>query len=347
MPFIVVMLPVSAVLFHFIPVTAAYSLWALVVLLFCFNIFKTSVRGPVVALMPDTVPGEFRSEANGVINTMGGLGLIVGTLGLTRLMERSQGLPFSIAGLFIIFAVLVLLLFVRERQASENAAEERTPLFKALRMAWSPKENGGDVSASRILIGLFLWFAAYEGVKPFLGLYMVDVMGVAESNAALAQGIAGISSVMTAIPVGYLAHKVGRRTCIRVCLCVLALILVAIPASGALALAGGLSQTGRFVMFLALMFAYGAFWMGVVVNSFPMLWQMASFANVGVYTGLYYTFNQGAAIFAPPVTGLVIDLWGYPGIFLLGGACMLAAWFVMGTVKSGEADSLPADVRGC
>ncbi|MDR2517574.1 MAG: MFS transporter [Spirochaetaceae bacterium] len=358
MPFIVVMLPVSAVLFHFIPVSAAASFWALVGLLFVFNIFKTSVRGPVVALMPDTVPGEFRSEANGVINTMGGLGLIVGTLVLTRLMTKNEGLPFTVAGLFILLAVIILLLFVRERiardpsgtleesaLAGKSAAEERLPLLKALKMAYSAKENGGDFSASRILISLFLWFTAYEGVKPFLGLYMVEVMGVADSNAALAQGVAGISSVMAAIPVGYLAHKVGRRTCIRFCLCVLAIILVLIPASGAFAIVGGLSARGRFILFLALMFCYGAFWMGVVVNSFPMLWQMANFGTVGVYTGLYYTFSQSAAILAPPITGAVIDLWDYPGIFILGGICMLAAWFVMGSVHSGEVNSAPADAR--
>jgi MFS family permease len=361
MPFIVVMLPISALLFHFIPVTAALSLGALIVLLFFFNIFKTSVRGPVVALMPDTVPGEFRSEANGVINTMGGLGLIVGTMGLTRLMTRSEGLPFTVASLFIVLAVVVLLLFVRERlpatqgtgqgtgQGDDDAGEERIPVFQSIKRAFSAKENGGDTSASRILISLFFWFTAYEGVKPFLGLYMVDALGVAESNAALAQGVAGISSVLAAIPAGYLAHRLGRRRYIRLCLCVLTAILILIPVSGALAIAGGLSQNGRFILFLALMFCYGAFWMGVVVNSFPMLWQMARFGNMGVYTGLYYTFSQSAAILAPPITGAVIDLSGYPGIFILGGVCMLAAFLVMRGVRAGEAgfgEAGSAPVRG-
>ncbi|MDR2142976.1 MAG: MFS transporter, partial [Treponema sp.] len=68
MPFIVVMLPVSAVLFCLIPPLAAFSLAALIAIIFFFNIFKTSVRGPVVALMPDTIPADYRSEANGIIN---------------------------------------------------------------------------------------------------------------------------------------------------------------------------------------------------------------------------------------------------------------------------------------
>ncbi|GHV82175.1 MFS transporter [Spirochaetia bacterium] len=345
MPFIVVMLPVSALLFHAIPVMAAISLWALIGIIFLFNIFKTSVRGPVVALMPDTVPGEFRSEANGVINTMGGIGLIVGTLALTRLMNRGEGLPFTVAGGCIILAVIILLLFVKERPeyrsktpgADASEAEEKVPMFKSIKIAFSAKDGEGKASVPRILLSLFFWFMAYEGVKPFLGLYLVEEVGVAESNAALAQGIAGISSVIMAIPAGYLAHKMGRRRYIRLCLILLTAVLLAIPVSGAIAVGRGFSLNGRLILFLILMFCYGAVWIGIVVNSFPMLWQMADSKTMGIYTGLYYTFSQSAAILAPPVTGAIIDLSGYPGIFIFGGICMLAAWWIMSGVSAGEA----------
>ena len=71
MPWIVTLLPLSAIAFALVPYAAEYSLLALVALLLVLNLFKQSARGPVVALMPDIVPGEFRSQANGVINTMG------------------------------------------------------------------------------------------------------------------------------------------------------------------------------------------------------------------------------------------------------------------------------------
>jgi MFS family permease len=333
MPFIIVMLPISAVLFHFIPFMAALSLWALIAILFFFNIFKTSVRGPIVALMPDTIPGDFRSEANGVINTMGGIGLIVSTLALTQLMNIREGLPFTIAGGCIIVATLILLLFVRERNP-ENAGEEpHIRVLDSIRLVFS----GGNSSVIRILLSLFFWFMAYEGVKPFLGLYLVEAVGVADSNAALAQGIAGISSVLLAIPTGYFAHRMGRRRYIRLSLALLTLVLFLIPVSGTIAVNCGVSLNGRLGIFLILMFLYGAVWIGIVVNSFPMLWQMAASNTMGIYTGLYYTFSQSAAILAPPITGAVIDLGGYPGIFVFGGLCMLIAWFIMSGVSTGEA----------
>jgi MFS family permease len=340
MPFIAVMLPISAVLFYLLPITAARSLWSLIILLFCFNIFKTSVRGPVVALMPDTIPGDFRSEANGVINMMGGVGAIIGTLVLAQLMKVNEGLPFTISGACIIAAVVVLLLFVREKLPEKTETENNVPVFQAVKMAFS---TGGS-SVTRILIALFLWFLGYEGVKPFLGLYMVEALGVAESNAALGQGLVGVASVAFAVPVGYFAHKMGRRRYIRFCLVVVTAILLLVPASTMFAKYLGMPSAGLLILCLALLFMFGAFWIGITVNSFPMLWQMATFGNIGIFTGLYYTFSQAAAIAAPPVTGLIIDLGGYQGIFVFGGLCMLAAWFVMSGVKAGEASTAEAVV---
>ncbi|MDR1930026.1 MAG: MFS transporter [Treponema sp.] len=344
MPFIVVMLPISALFFSLIPSMAALSLAALIGIIFIFNVFKTAVRGPVVALMPDTVPADYRSEANGIINMMGGFGLLVSTLFLARLMNINgflskgflvQGsLPFGLAGLCILAAVLVLLVFVREKTPGGDGGEKRVPVMASLKQVFSGESKN---SVGRILISLFFWFTAYEGIKPFLGLFLVEYVGVDEGSAALAQGAAGISSVILAVPSGYLAHKIGRKRFIRICLAVLAAILVLIPLSGLLT--GSLPLTGRLAVFLGLMFFYGIFWIGVVVNSFPMLWQMAGFDTMGVYTGLYYTFSQGAAILAPPVTGAVIDLAGYPGLFIFGGAAMLAAWFIMGGVRLGEAET--------
>jgi MFS family permease len=319
---------------------AAVSLWALILILFCFNIFKTSIRGPIVALMPDTIPADYRSEANGVINTMAGVGTIVGTLVLTRLMVIKESLPFTVTGICIIIAVLILLFFVRERtpDASEET-EERVPFFKSIKIVFASENTGGkkDYSVLLILLSLLFWFMAEQGVKPFLGLYMVNVIRVSESNAALAQGVAGIAGVIFAVFTGYLAHKIGRRRYIRICLVFLAVDLFLIPGVSVIVQKFSLSANTALILVLALMFLYGVFWIGVVVNSFPMVWQMATFGNIGVYTGLYYTFSQSASILAPPITGLVIDLSGYNGIFVFGGFCMLAAWCTMGGVKRGEA----------
>ncbi len=342
MPFIITALPLTALCFAFLPYAASASLGALVAVVFALNLFKQSARGPVVALMPDSIPGEFRSEANGVINTMGGIATIVGTIGLAQLMNvdivlpilgrTKDALPFPIAGLLVVVAAILVFAFVREKGRDAQATEKKVSLSAALRSIAGEK----DKSALFILLSLFFWFLGYQGVLPFIGKYSIDVLGTSKGSAALAAGMVGIAYALFAIPSGYIAHRLGRKRAIRASLLALALLLVVLflfgPLSSALGLAGG----ARIGLFLAFMFVFGAFWVTVITNSFPMLWQMASWGTVGVYTGLYYTFSQAAAIVAPPITGAIIDLAGYPGIFLFAAACMLMAFLLMGKVRRGE-----------
>jgi MFS family permease len=351
MPFIIVMLPASAVFFGLIPYAAGVSLAALIIILFMLNIFKTSVRGPVVALMPDTIPGEFRSEANGVINTMGGIGTILGTLVLAQLMNldivlpilgrTKDTLPFPVASLFVVLAVLILVSFVREKKHDATSAEDRVPVIQSIKAV----VNQADKSPFLILASIFLWFMAHEGVKPFLGLYARDALGASSGMMALPQGIAGIAYALAAIPMGYLAHRFGRRRVIRTSLTGLVAITALFAAFSLAGPSMGLTGAGMFFVFLGLMFVYGIFWGSVITNSFPMLWQMSTFGTIGIYTGLYYTFSQSASILAPPVTGLVIDItnlfkpapeYQYTGIFIFASLCMLGAFLVMAKVKRGE-----------
>lgn len=348
MPFIIVLLPLSALCFSLIPYAAARSLGAVLLVIFGLNLFKQSVRGPVVALMPDTIPGEFRSEANGIINTMGALGAIISTVGLARLMDldivlpvlgkTKDSLPFPIAGILVLLATLLVFAFVRERNRDGDAKAEKIPLVSSLRAIAGEK----DKSALWILLSLFFWFLGYQGLLPFIGKLSKEVLGVTSSGmAALPASAVAIAQTLFAIPSGFIAHRIGRRKAIRGSLVILAVILCA---AGLVAspLLSALGQGARFWTFLALMFAYGIFWITVITNSFPMLWQMATYGTIGVYTGLYYTFSQTAAITSPPFTGAIIDFIGYPGVFVFAAACMLVACFFMGKVTKGEPGEKPA-----
>lgn len=353
MPFIVTLLPLTSVFFGLIPYAAGISLAALIALVFALNLAKQGARGPVVALMPDIIPAQFRSEANGVINTMGGIASIVGTIGLARLMDvdmvlpiignTKDRLPFPIAGILVVVAVLFLFSMVKEknargegargaRGAAAGQAEEKPPILESFRSVASQK----DRSALYILVSLFLWFLGYQGVLPFIGKYSIDILKTSTGTAALAAGMVGIAYAIFAIPSGYVAHRRGRKRTIRTSLVALALLTLLLFFHDPLT--AGLGGTVRLFSFWGIMFCFGVFWVSVVTNSFPMLWQMASWGTMGVYTGLYYTASQGAAILAPLLTGAIIDIAGYRGIFLFCALCMTAAFLVMGKVTGGEAD---------
>ena len=351
MPYIITALPFSAIAFGIIPFTAISSLAALIVSIFMLNIFKQAARGPVVALMPDIIPGEYRSEANGVINTMGGIASIVGTIGLARLMDVAVNIPgkgpltnvlaYPTASILVCISTLLLFLFVKERNPEErskddgSATEESSgqpPIKTSLKMVF----GSDDKSAMIILISLLIWFIGYQGVLPFIGLYSQDILGTSEGSAALAAGMVAIAYALFAIPSGIVAHRLGRKTTIRFALICLGIILIVVYIHDPVTSALGLTPTLKKLTFWLLMFLFGMFWVAVITNSFPMLWQMASFKDIGIYTGLYYFFSQLASIIAPPITGGLIDLFGFRAIFLCAAICMITAFFVMGRVKGGE-----------
>lgn len=344
MPFIITLLPLSAFAFGLIPFAALSSLALLIILIFALNLFKQAVRGPVVALMPDMVPGEIRSEANGVINTMGGIAAIVGTIGLAQLMNVKVNLPgrgltdnilaFPLAGVLVIIAVILLFLFVKENKSAhyEQASKEKVPILKSLKQIFGEK----DKSAFFVLISLLFWFIGYQGVLPFVGKYSVEILKTSPGSAALAAGMVGVAYAIFAIPSGLIAHRHGRKRTIRVALIGLITVLVLIFVHSIIFTTEGISQNLRMIPFWILMFAFGSFWVTVITNSFPMLWQMADYTNMGIYTGLYYFFSQLASIIAPPITGGLIDIFGYGSLFLFAAVCMLVAFFLMSKVTRGE-----------
>ncbi|MCB5231191.1 MAG: MFS transporter [Candidatus Cloacimonetes bacterium] len=352
MPFIVVLLPLSGIAYSLIPFSALSSLALLVIVIFALNLFKQAVRGPVVALMPDIIPGEIRSEANGVINTMGGVATIVGTVGLARLMDVKLNLAkygptdnilaFPLAGVLVILATLLLFFFVKEGKQSveKEDAKEKVPILKSLKHIFGEKEK----SAFYILISLLFWFIGYQGVLPFVGKYSVEVLKTSSGSAALAAGMVGIAYAIFAIPSGLVAHRRGRKKTIRFSLTALIIILLLIFAHSLFVKSDTIGSLGRTLPFWALMFLFGMFWVSVITNSFPMLWQMAEYANIGIYTGLYYFFSQLASIVAPPITGALIDIFGYGSLFIFAALCMSVAFFLMAKVSRGEPQDDPQPV---
>ena len=345
MPFIITMLPLAAVAFGLIPIAALSSLWALIALIFVLNLAKQAVRGPVVALMPDMVPGDLRSEANGVINTMGGIATILGTILLARLMNVKITLPgfgsvdnvlaFPVASIFVIVAVVLLFIFVKEKNSKvrnddKQKEEKKEPILKSLKVVLGEKNK----SALYILISLLCWFIAYQGVLPFVGKYSVEVLGTSSGTASLAAGMVGIAYAIFAIPSGKFAHKHGRKKTIRGALLCLVIVLILVFLHGVLL--KGLPGTVKLITFWALLFCFGIFWVTIVTNSFPMLWQMSTFSTVGIYTGLYYFFSQAASIISPPLSGACIDIFGYPSLFIYAAIFMTIAYFTMSKVDRGE-----------
>src|SRR5450830_1285703 len=77
LPFILIGAPIAAVAFGLVPLATALPLFVActVTTILAMAFWRT----PVIALMPDVTPSIYRSQANGIINFMGGVGVVAGT----------------------------------------------------------------------------------------------------------------------------------------------------------------------------------------------------------------------------------------------------------------------------
>jgi MFS family permease len=352
MPFIISTMPVGAILFALIPWIPLWlgsgttSLVVFILVLVLMNICLATPRSPIIALMPDLVPSEERSPANGVINFMGGFGslLVYFVIGKTSTTNRPLG--FAIAAGCALVAVLVLFVSIKEpRDALDRKApqSERSD-FSLLRKLWTPRYR----SLLLICLAIFSWFIAYNAVETFYATYMrfegptvkalIAKLGTATPTdaAALAQldsvrqasessakfnfGVMSLAFMLLAIPAGFIGKAIGRRNTILVGLAgvIMMVLLLALNVAGAGVLA-------IFVM-------GGLSWALININSLPMVLDMGSLEMAGALTGVYYFSSQAGSIISPPLVGRIADLAGgtmsvmfpYAGIFfLLSAICML------------------------
>ncbi len=343
-PFILVGAPITAVAFGLIPIAAVLPLFVA-----CTSTLLLSAalwRTPVVALMPDITPSEFRSQANGIINFMGGVGTIIALQTGGMLYKMSPSFPFWLGSGLVLLAALIVYLFIEEPKEYETA-QEQPGMFASLKEVFSDPDKSG----LRILLAIFFWFIGFSAVETFFTLYAKNHLGLNEGDGATLLSVLPLFFVLAAIPSGYVAGKLGRKTTISIGLVILIIMLVLLYITPAEALLTGIAplplvgiplvEGGARMLTLAgvLLIFGGIGWAFININSLPMIVDLTSAARIGTFTGLYYLFSTLSAIVGPNMNGWAVQLTdgNYNIIMLIAPFFMLTALGLMMGVKKGEA----------
>ncbi len=343
-PFILIGAPISAVAFGLIPLAAVLPLFVA-----CTSTLLLSAamwRTPVIALMPDITPSQFRSQANGVINFMGGIGAIIALQTGGILYKMSPNFPFWLGSALVLLAALIVYLFIEEPKEYEQS-EVQPGLWASLREVFTDPDKSG----LRILLAIFSWFIGYSAVDTFFTLYAKNHLGLNEGDGATLLSVLPLFFVLFSIPSGLLAGKIGRRTTISIGLVTISVMLVLLYVTPADALLIGIAplplvgiplvEGGARMLTLAGVFLIiaGAAWAFVNINSLPMVVDLTNAARIGTFTGLYYLFSTFSAIIGPNLNGWAIQLTGnnFNIVMLIAPAFMLIALWLMLGVKRGEA----------
>jgi len=335
MPFILIGAPLGALAFGIIPVAAVLPLFVA-----CTSTLLLSMamwRTPVVALMPDITPSEYRSQANGIINFMGGIGAIISFLGGSALYKMNPAFPFWMGSALVIIAASLVFIFIKEpKQYGES--EKQPGMFESLKEVMADE----DKSALRLLLAIFFWFLGYTAIEAFFTLYAKNYLGLNEADGSRLLGHLSLIFVLFALVAGVVGSRIGRRLTISIGIVLMATLLAGmyvLPAATLTTVIGKVPVLGTIPIVSLFLMGAGAAWSLININSLPMVVDMTTTARVGTYTGLYYLFSTLSAIAGPNINGFLIQFTGnnYNSIMLVSPIFMaIALWLMLG-VKRGEA----------
>ncbi len=317
---------------------------AFVILLGLLLIAMGTYRSPAVALMPDVTPKPLRSRANAIINLMGAVGGII-YLAVAAVMypnSKVLGLDhvnyqplFIVVSAIMIVSIAVMFATIREPQlTAENQALE------AQHPEWNLAEDDGSGnevlpqnvrrSLMFLLASIALWFIGYNGITTWFTTYVDQVMGQGLGGASTCLLIATGGAIISYIPIGHIAHRIGRKRTIMIGIVLLAACFL-----------GGFFLTTAFHSINAVMFIVfalvGFAWAAINVNSLPMVVEMCRGSDIGKFTGYYYTASMAAQVVTPILAGFLMRNVSYKVLFPYAAFFVAMSFVTMTQVRHGDA----------
>lgn len=307
------------------------SLLMFMVVLGLLLIAMGTYRSPAVALMPDLTPKPLRSKANAIINLMGALGGVYTILAIKLLVkEPATGLPnymplfLAVAGIMAL-SVAILRLTIQETgiQPQDEDAAGQPAAPAAGQTALPPPVRR---SLYLILCSVALWYMGYNAVTTAFTKYAQTVWGHGVSQASTCLLIATAGAVVSYIPIGLLASRIGRKKTVLMGVAILALCF------GAGALVASDFSPALYGIFALVGFS----WAAINVNSYPMVVEISRLGSVGKYTGYYYTFSMAAQIVTPILSGALLEHVGYFTLFPYAALCVALSFLTMFFTRHGD-----------
>ncbi len=305
-------------------------------LLLVVLVSMATFRSPAVALMPDVTVKPLRSKANAIINLMGTAGgilvLVLGMVFATSAVQNalmSYTVYYSVIAAIMLGALTVFLLTVREPAWSKQMAadsirygiEEKEASEEGEKRSLSGSEKR---SLILILMSIALWYFGYNAVTSKYAVYATNILAKDYNTTML---LAQAAAIVAYLPAGMVASKIGRKKTI------MAGVVMLTTAFGSAAFMRSDSPTWLMNVLFALA---GIAWATINVNSFPMVVEMCSGADIGKYTGYYYTASMAAQIATPMLSGLLMDSVAETVLFPYAAIFVALAFVTMSFVMHGD-----------
>lgn len=315
MPYIIIGMPLAGIAYALLPLQKSFL--ALIAIDLVFNIVVATYRTPVVALMPDIIPEEHRSKANGVINFMGGLGSLVMFFIGSQLYRTNSAYPFFLVTILSFIVPIILLVGIKEHPFDKHEKNEKQNIFKSLIGVLTNKDRNALIT----FLSIFTMIAGFSSIETFFTRYAEIALKISPAVSSFSLGFYSIAFLAFALPSGFIATKIGKKR------------TMMIGAFGSVPVLLIFMTVTNFAIFQILLPIAGALNAMFTINSYPLAVSYATSEKTGTYTGLYYVFSSLAAIIAPPIFGFLMDSVSFNMLFFAGAMSMMMSFILLLFVK--------------
>ena len=298
-------------------------LWCLlidvVVIGFSSNAYLVAER----ALIPDTIEIEKRGRANGIINSISYIGLLIGVAFLllgnelfgvtdprdntgTIITQEGHFILLSFGGIVFVIVSIVGFLFIREKPVSELS--EKKKFFNEIRQTFNIKELRTQKEFYKMLIAFVVFQSGIASIMPFLFIFIFG-LGLSTTNLLIGIAIAFPIVFLTTLYLGKVADKTGRKKYVPLAIIIVSIGFMIMPFAGLF---------GNIILFMiSLPFVL----VGVLALVTPLnAWtqDLLPEDKRGKFTGIFNVVNTVSQIIGAFAGGIVSMIFGISWIFILG-----------------------------
>lgn len=274
------------------------------------------------SLIPDTVDIEKRGRANGIINSISYVGLLIGVAFLllgnelfgvadprpgadgTIITQQGHLILLSVGGIVFATVGIIGFLLIREKKTSE--LPEKKKFFTELKQTFNIAELRSQKEFFKILLAFVIFQSGISSIMPFLFIFIFD-QGLTTLQLLLGIVIAFPWIFIASIFLGRLSDKFGRKRFVPISIIVVSIGYFIMPFA-----------SGNYILFMiGLPFVL----VGVLSLVTPLnAWSQDLLPEEkrGKFTGILNIVNTASQIIGSISGGIIATLFGISWIFILG-----------------------------
>jgi MFS family permease len=280
------------------------------------------------AIIPDTIDLERRGRANGIIQAISYVGLIIalafflmgnelfgvpGPQGETIISQEGHFILLSIGGIIYAGSGLVGFAFIREKPVPESMPKKK--FMDDLREVLKLEEIKEQKEFFKVTLAATVFQMGVASVMPFLFLYIFD-LGLSTLNLLIAILVGFVVLFPAVIYIGNLADKYGRKQFLPLIFIIVSIGYILVPLVN---LGGGVN----FILFVVLIpfVLLGLLGLETVINTWAQ--DTLPKGKEAKYYGIFnivFTISQIVGSFAG---GIAAQLYGRQYIFIAGAIFFL------------------------